>query len=332
MPPVSRGLAVLAVAAAASSLMITPAHAADPSVRYAWVDSCPKKDYTVPCGPWTLAMRGAKGIVMKDAVVFPKAANGKVNKEASAPLTVSGNGRFVNYFRKSDGRLVIRDVVSGSVKALPGRAAKLPKGFGMADIDVTFSNDGAHIAIDYLDERAVQPTLMVDLGSRTTSTLPGDEYVQGFSPDGAHALTLRSTDDNTTEFRVYDGRGVKQVGRVVPQIVSNNAPIALAGDGVTVAVILTGPKPTSKARLRTYDLSTDEVADAVTLSYPTAEGAMRIFWENSGKISLWTARSDAEGITTKLIKRTINPETGAAPVADSFRFRSGLWTWWLPGE
>lgn len=325
----TRGLAVLAVAAAASTLMITPAAAGTNTVRYAWVDGCAKKDYTVPCGPWTLTMRSGKDLVLKDAVVFPESAGGKVDKEANAPLAVSGNGRYVNYFRKSDSRLVIHDVVTGSVKALPGKAAILPKGLGMSDLDLGFSNDGRRLVIDYLDFSATKPSVVVDLRAGTTSKLPGGEFVQSFSPDGEYVLTSRSTDDNTTEFAVYDGKGDKMHSQVVPQVVSNNSPIALADDGTTVALVITGSK---KARLRTYDLSTDEVSEAVTLRYPATESPTRLLWETSGKLSVWNMRSNANGDLQGYTKRTIDPNSGASPLADSFRFKSGIWTWWLPGD
>lgn len=331
----ARGLTALAIAAAATATMITPAAAeSGKEARYAWVDACTiKKDYTVPCGPWTLSLRGGGSLALKDAVVNPRLANGKVEKEASAPVSISGNGRFVGYFRKSDGRLVVRNLRTGTVKALPGKAATVPKGLGMSDLDTAFSDSGRKFAIDYFDEAAKLKSLVVDLETDTITTFRGDEAIQGFSPDGEHVLTSRTTEDNTTEFAVYDESGNELESRVVPQIVSNNAPIALAADGTTVAMVITGPKPTSKARLRTYDLSTDQVSDPVALGYPTGnEFANRLVWDGSGGLTLWTYRTDREGNPTAAIKRHVDPETGTTSKRDTFAIRAGVWTWWLPGD
>ncbi|MGW5681625.1 TolB family protein [Nonomuraea sp. NPDC003754] len=329
----TRGFALLAVATAASVLMVTPAQAAAKSeVRYGWVAACAKKDYTVPCGPWHLALGNGKDVQLKDAVVHPTVAGGKIDKEASAPVAISGDGRLVGYFRAADRKLVIRDLASGSVKALPGTAALAPKSTGMLGVDPTFSPDGRRLVIDYYDDPGKLPSLLVDLKTNAIHKIPGSETVQGFSPDGSHLLTTRGTDDNTTELAVYDESGTEVQSRVVPQVVANNAPIGLADDGVTVGLVIVSPQTNGKTRLRTYDLSADAVSDAVTLRLPAGESPSRLVWNTSGDVTLWTVTSDAEGNTSKAIKRALNPETGATSVRDSFRIKSGVWTWWLPGD
>ncbi|MFE3453723.1 TolB family protein [Nonomuraea sp. NPDC059194] len=328
-----RGFALLAVATAASALMVTPAQAAGKNeVRYGWVGSCAKKDYTIPCGPWHLALGGGKDVVLKDAVVYPTAAGGKIDKESSAPISISGDGRFVGYFRASDRKLVVRDIASGSVKALPGKAAVAPKSVGMVNVDPTFSPDGRRVVVDYYDDDSKLPSLLVDLATGAVHRIPGNETVQGFSPDGSHLLTTRGTDDNTTEMAVYDESGAEVRSKVVPQVVANNAPIALADDGVTVGLVIVSPQTNGKTRLRTYDLSTDGVSDAVTLRLPTGESPTRLVWSASGEATLWTLKSDAEGNTNQAVKRSLNTGTGATAVRDSFRIKSGIWTWWLPGD
>ncbi|MEV0583096.1 hypothetical protein [Nonomuraea sp. NPDC050310] len=332
----SRGYAALALAAAASSIMIAaPAEArtAASPARYAWLDGCPKKDYTVPCGDWTLTLRNGKHVALKDAVVHPRGADGKTDKEASAPIAISGDGSSVGYFRESDNKLVVRDLAGGSVRTLPGATAKLPKGLGMNDLDLAFSNSGDKLFIDYFDAASKLKSVVVDLTSSKVTRINGTEVMQGFSPDGAYVLTSRITADNTTEFAVYDADGQEVESRVVPQVVSNNAPVALNDDGKTVAVVITGPETTSRARLRTYDLSTDTVSDAVKLSYPPeAEYPNRITWESGDGLTLWTSRTDAEGTPVAAVQRRVNPDTGAAVRQDSFKFKRGLWTWWLPGD
>ncbi|GAA2394873.1 hypothetical protein GCM10010404_60350 [Nonomuraea africana] len=313
----------------AAALMISPVPG---DVRYGWVDACPKKDYSIPCGPWTLTLGSGKTVQLKDAAVHPVLPNGKTDTESSAPIAISGNGRFVGYFRKSDRRFVVRDVGSGSVKALPGKAAMAPKGVGMLNVDPLLSPDGRRIVIDYYDDAAKLPSLLVDLRTRAIHKIPGNETVQGFSPDGSHLLTSRGTDDNTTELAVYDASGTEVQSRVVPQVVANNAPIALADDGVTVGLVIVSPQANGKARLRTYDLSTDTVSDAVTLRVPAGEAANRLVWDTAGEVTLWTVKSDAEGETSHATRRAVNPDTGATTKRDSFRIKSGIWTWWLPGD
>lgn len=324
--------ALAAVAAASTMTMLIPAQATaqgTKEIRYAWLSGCPKKDYTVPCGSWTLSLRDGSNITLKDAIVHPTDATGTVDKESSTPIAISGNGRFISYFRKSDKRLVVRDVTKGSVKALP----KLPRGLGMGDIDTAFANDGSKIFIDYFDADSTRKSVVVDLRTQTIIRIPGAELAQGFSPDGTYLLTTRTTPDNTTEFAVYDESGTEVQSRVVPQIVSNNAPIALAGDGQTVGLVLTGPQPTSKARLRTYDLSTDAVSDAVPLGYPSAkEFPSRLVWDSTDALTLWTYKSTPAGEPNAAVKRQVNAGTGATSRLDSFRIRSGIWTWWLPGD
>ncbi|MFD1936933.1 MULTISPECIES: TolB family protein [Nonomuraea] len=329
----SRGFALLAVATAASALMVTPAQAAAKTeVRYGWVGACAKKDYSVPCGPWHLALSGGKDVQLKDAVVYPTAAGGKIDKESSAPISISGDGRFVGYFRASDRTFVVRDMASGSVKVLPGKAAVAPKNVGMLNVDPTFSPDGRRVVMDYYDDDAKLPSLLVDLKTDAVHRIPGNETVQGFSPDGSHLLTTRGTDDNTTELAVYDESGTEVQSRVVPQVVANNAPIGLADDGVTVGLVIVSPQTNGKTRLRTYDLSTDAVSDAVTLRLPKGESPTKLVWNTSGDVTLWTLQSDAEGNTSKAVRRSLNAETGATAVRDSFRIKSGIWTWWLPGD
>ncbi|MEV8637353.1 hypothetical protein AB0395_37510 [Streptosporangium sp. NPDC051023] len=332
----TRGLAALALATVAATTMtmtVSPAEAktgaaSDDSVRYAWIKGCPKKDYTVPCGKWTLTLRSGKTVKLADARVNPRQANGKVDKDASTTFAVSGDGRFVNYFRGD--KLVVRDVNSGKVRPLPGKAAVLPKGLGQSDVDTMFSPDGSIVVVDYFDDAEKLPTLIVNLKSGKTIKLPSKNNVLSFSPDGQHLLTGRYTDDNITEFVVFDADGKESESQVVPQIVSNNSPIALADDGSTVALVITGSS--NKVRLRTYDLASDTVSDAVPLGIPKNESSQRLYWDPAGTLTLWTGRGSGEGEVTSAVKRTVNAETGSTRKLDSFTIKNSPWTWWLPGE
>lgn len=331
----SRGFAALALAATASSVtIVAPAEArAVVSAQYGWLNSCAKKEYTVPCGYWTLTLRGGKELKLKDATVYAKNGKGKIEKEISAPIALSGDGTSVGYFRKSDSKLVVRNLADGSVRALPGSAAKLPKGLGMNELDFTFSNDGDKVFIDYFDEATKLKSVLVDLETDQLVSIKGDETLQGFSPNGDYVLTSRYTPDNTAEFVVYDGEGQEVGSRVVPQVVSNNSPIALNDDGQTVALVITGPTSGAPARMRTYDLSTDIVSGAVKLDYSTtAENPSRLTWESGDGLTLWNTRTDSDGNVVAAVRRQVDPETGSAVKQESFKVKQGLWAWWLPGD
>jgi hypothetical protein len=342
----ARTLALLAMAASVTAAGVaSPAEAktgasstttktakatkASTAVRYAYLDSCQKKDYSVPCGSWMLTLRSGKTVKLPDATVFPRGANGKVDKESNAPFAVSGDGTRVVYFRKSDHKLVWKDARGGRSHSLPGTTAKVPKGLGMTDVDPTLSPDGDTAVIDYGDTGKL-PTRVVDLGSGDVTNLPGADVVQGFSPDGRRILASRVTSDNTAELTVYDPDGSQAESREVPQVVSNNSPIALADDGVTVGVVII---PSSgKPRLRQYDLSTDSVSPAIDLAVPSGEAPYRIYWDSSGKLTLWHLRTTGDGSVSRATASTVDPSTGDLKKMDSFKVRQGLWTWWLPGE
>ncbi|MFJ2028496.1 hypothetical protein [Streptosporangium sp. NPDC087985] len=314
-------------------MIATPADAktgaaSDDSVRYAWLKSCPEKEYRIPCGKWTLTMRSGKVIKLADARVNPKQANGKVDEGAGAPFRVSGDGRSVSYI-KGD-KLVIRDVNSGKVRPLPGKAADLPRGLSQNDVETVLSPDGSIAVVDYSDDAEKLPSLVANLKTGKVTELPSKNEVMSFSPDGQHLLTGRFTDDNTTEFAVFDADGHKTSSRVVPQIVSNNTPIALADDGTTVALVVSGGS--NRPRLHIYDLSSDTVSDAVALGIPKNESAQRLYWDAAGTMTLWTSRSDKDGDIFSAVKRTVNAGTGTTHRLDSFKVRTDSWIWWLPGE
>ncbi|MFC7381631.1 hypothetical protein [Sphaerisporangium rhizosphaerae] len=300
------------------------------AVRYAWVASCAKGDYVTPCGSWTLSLRDGKTVKVPEATVYPRGADGRPDKESSAPFAVSGDGSRVVYFRRSDHKLVWKDVASGRSHGLPGSSAKLPKRLGMEDVAATLSHDGDTVVVDYGDASGKLPTLVVHLRSGEVVKLPGKDDVQGFSPDGRRVLLSRTTADNTTEFTVYDTDGQAGESREVPQVVSNNSPIALADDGVTVGVVIV---PTSgRPRLRLYDLSTDAVSPAVDLNVPSSESPYRLDWDESGKLTLWRLRSSDDGTLTRVTASRVDPSDGALKKIDSFRVRGKIYTWWLPGE
>lgn len=340
----ARTLALLAVATAATVSMTTgPAEArtgaastatvskSGKAVRYAWLRSCVVGEFTRPCGKWKLTLSNGRTVTLADATVNPRLSDGKVDKFTNAPLVISGDGGRVVYFRKADRKLVWRNVAGGPARALPGKAAKVPKGLGMADISVKLSRDGDRVAIDYADADGSLPSLLVDLRGGGTAKLPGQEVVQGFSPDGSHVLTGGLTEDNTTELTVYDTEGNAGESRVVPQVVSNNMPIALADDQVTVGLVVTSLTK-GRSTLRQYDLSTDSVSPAFDLKVPINETPYRLDWDPNGKMVVWGVRVNTAGFADRATARRVDPSTGELTKVDSFPMKPDVWTWWLPGE
>ncbi|GLW99569.1 hypothetical protein [Microtetraspora sp. NBRC 16547] len=336
----TRKLAILAAAVAATtSALAIPtmaeaktgaASAANAQIRYVWVKSCGEKDYTVPCGSWNFVTRDGKTRTLGDARVYAVNARGKVDKESLAALAISDDGEKVAYFRKSDNKLVIRDLATNRVRALPGTASRLPKGLGMSDLVTTLSPDGSSLLIDYQDENDKLPSLLVNMATGKIAKLRTDLYLQGFSPDSRHVLASRYTRENTTELRVLDENGATTGRKVVPQVIANNTPQALANDGNTVAVMInmTG----GKQRLRVYDLESDSVGDAVNVNVPKNETPQQLRWDDSGNLTVWEMRSDKDGNTNGLVRRTLDPTSGGTTKTDSFPLTAKVYMWWVPGE
>ncbi|MBE3012316.1 hypothetical protein IL992_24440 [Microbispora sp. NEAU-D428] len=329
-------MALTALAGAAQAQARTGAATATASssastVRYAWLNSCKKKDGYLPCGSWRLTLRNGRDSVLTDAQVFPRTAKGKIDKQSYTPLSVSGDGRQVSYFRKKDGMLVVRDVTMNKVRALPPSVSKLPKGIGMGDLTTSLSRDGGLLTIDYYDDDDKMPSLVVNVRTGKVRKIPADASVVGFSPDGKHLLVSRGTAENTTQFSVYDQDGRRTNTQVVPQVVANNSPMALADDGSSVAVLIT--TASAKQRLRVYDLSEDTVGDAVDVRVPKNESAKRLEWTPDGGLKLWETLDSAKtGETYRVVVRSLDTDTGATAKLDSFRVKPSVWTWWLPGE
>ncbi|MFF3667255.1 hypothetical protein [Microtetraspora malaysiensis] len=306
--------------------------AAKGEVRYAWAKLCAKKgqEYNIPCGPWKVVMRDGTTRTVTDARVNPVTAAGKVDKELMSEFALSGDGRYAAYFRKSDSKLVVRDFAANRVRVLPGTTGRLPKGVGMDDVNAKLSYDGERILLDYSSGDAKLSTLLVDLTTGKVSTISPKLSVQDFSPDGRHLLATRSTGENTTELLVLDENGATTARRVVPQVVANNMPQAVADDGNSVAVTIT--TPSGKTRLRVYDLEADNVGAAVDVKVPKNESPYRLSWDASGSLTLWDLRNNKDGDTTGIVRRSLDPDSGATSTIDTIKLGSKIYMWWLPGE
>ncbi|GAB1824400.1 WD40 repeat domain-containing protein [Herbidospora sp. RD11066] len=301
--------------------------AASAPARYVWLKSCPKQDYTVPCGQWMITRRDGTTTPLADAQVHRVTASGGVDTESALQPALSGDGRKLAYFTAKTKKLVIRDLTTGKVAPLKGAAAKLPKGITVNDVDTLLSNDGKHLAIDYIDADGKLLTKIVEVASGRYYTLPIGTALQGFSGDGSAVMVTSVSDQNTTLFTSIDADGELN-SQEVPQVVDDNYPLALADDGRGIAVFIEG----RQSAVRVYDLSTDSVGPPVRVTLPKGERANRLAWETSERLLLWTYRNTSEATVIGGGLRSIDIRTGEIRKIDTWTLKSNLWIWWLPGE
>nr|WP_226872290.1 hypothetical protein [Microbispora sitophila] len=309
-------LSTLTISAAAAPAMATAHH----SIRYASVDACTAKDgATTPCHTWRLDLLDGTRVALKDAMVWPLNAKGKPNKEMQAPLSVSGDGESVAYFRKTDHRLVVREF-HGPVHVMPKKL--LPRGVGMDDAWVRLSQDGARLILGYSVKDGSSRARIFDVsGASETGTVPAFGTFRGFSGDGSAVLVEQSTDENTTGLGVYDTKGGELAHVVPPQIVAANVPWALSSDDRTVAFVTGSGK---KARLRFYDATTDQTGGSVRFSLPSDASVEMIDWTGEHEVTLHLIRSASVDHVTIL---RIDTRTGKTRVRDSYKVRAGTFTY-----
>ncbi|OPG11376.1 hypothetical protein [Microbispora sp. GKU 823] len=325
--PITLGLIGLALSTLTISAAATPAAAAaHHSIRYASVDACTAKDgATTPCHTWRLDLLDGKRVTLKDAMVWPLTAKGKPNKEMQAPLSVSGDGESVAYFRKSDHRLVVREFhgsahAMGPVHVMPKKL--LPRGVGMDDAWVRLSQDGARLILGYSVKDGSNRARIFDVpGARETGTITAFGTFSGFSGDGSAVLVEQDTDENTTELGVYDTEGDELARVVPPQIVAANVPWALSSDDRTVAFVTGAGK---KARLRFYDATTDQTTGSVGFSLPSDAAVEMIDWTGEHEVTLHLIRSAKVDHVTIL---RVDTRTGKTRVRDSYKVRAGTFTY-----
>ncbi|MEU6426427.1 hypothetical protein ABZ860_11035 [Microbispora sp. NPDC046973] len=327
--PITSGLIGLALSALTISAAAVPAeartappmrHSAHHSIRYASLDACPDKNVgSIPCHTWRLDLLDGGRVPLKDAMVWPLNDKGKPNKQMQAPLSVSGDGESVAYFRTSDHRLVVREF-QGRVHVMPEKV--LPRGVGMDDSWVRLSQDGARLVLGYTVKDGSYRARIFDVaGARETGALPAFGMFSGFSGDGSAVLVQQDTDENTTGLAVYDTGGGELARVVPPQIVAGNVPWALSSDDRTVAFV-TGSG--TKARLRFYDATTDRTGGSVRFSLPSDATVEMIDWTGEHEVTLHLIRSGAVDRVTIL---RVDTQTGRTRVRDSYKVRAGTYTY-----
>ncbi|WP_155126489.1 hypothetical protein [[Actinomadura] parvosata] len=285
-----------------------PAHAAhDDSIRYASIKACPVKGGGQrACGDWRLVMHDGRRATLPDAQGVAKEADGTSNRYTPAPIAVSGNGRHVAYFTKQ-GRLAVR-TLGGGVQRLA--AGALPK-VAQYDVTLLLSDDGARLAAVVGGEKPAGTRVFDTRTGDLLGTLPAELTVLGFSGDGGEVLTTTTGAENVTELVVYSDTGEELRRATPPQVIVSNVPQALAGDGRTVASLVTG----SKAELVTYDADGDQIAGRKRVKLPAGDLQM-LDWTADDQVTAHLT-SDASG-TTRMTIVQIDTETGAVRVRDRY--------------
>ncbi|GIH51435.1 hypothetical protein SAMN05421833_13263 [Microbispora rosea] len=324
--PITSGLVGLALSTFTISAASAPAAAtAHHSIRYASVDACTAKDGTErPCHTWRVDLLDGRRVALEDAMLWPLNAKGKVDKSTSAPLTVSGDGDSVAYFRKSDHRLVVREFhggVHGAVHVMP--KTPLPRGIGMDSVWLDMSQDGSRLALAYTDDDGVTRGRLFDVARATaTGTIPKSGGFSGFSGDGSAVLLQQDAPANTTGLSVHDVTGAELTGAVPPQIVANNGPWALSADDRTVAFVTGSGK---KAALRFYDVRTDQTTGSVRFSLPGDTSPDMIDWTGEHEVTVHV--TDSEGGRDVVTVLRIDTRTGTTRVRDRYKVRAGIYTY-----
>ncbi|WP_182881482.1 hypothetical protein [Microbispora sp. H10949] len=338
--PITRGLTGLALTMLALPALAIPAAAPATAaaaqarashgtihhtIRYASVDSCPGKDGTAtPCHTWRLDLLDGRRVALKDAMLWPLTAKGRPDRTNSAPLTVSGDGESVAYFRKSDHRLVVREFhggVQGGVRVMPRNP--LPRGVGMNAAWLKLSQDGDRLALGYTTGDGHTRVRLFDVArASATGTTPETDGFAGFSGDGSAVLLQRAGDENTIGLAVHDDTGAELAAAVPPQIVANNGPWGLSADDRTVAYV-TGLG--EKARLRFYDVATDQATGSVRFSLPKDAALDMIDWTGGHEVTLHLVRSRGSRDVVTVLK--VDTETGRTRVRDSYKVRSGAFAY-----
>ncbi|MFC5834485.1 hypothetical protein [Nonomuraea insulae] len=155
-------------------------------------------------------------IQLKDARATLHFPGGK--KVFAAPMGVSPHGGHLAYSRNGDRALVIRSLVDGYVRRVPGFI--VPPG----RVTLTVSPLGHFVGLR--EQKADAPLRIANTLTGAVSTLPPQWSIISFTPDASRMLV--HTDGYGDEVAVYDLRTSTVVRRIGPAH-------ALSGDGDTLA-------------------------------------------------------------------------------------------------
>ncbi|TXK39896.1 hypothetical protein FR742_10095 [Nonomuraea sp. C10] len=321
--------ALLASAVLGGVAWAPAAHARPAQVGLAWIPTCTERSgITVPCPTWRLLAPGG-GVTTSSAVAGVSVDRRGRSTGEAAPLAVSADGRSVAHQRSGDHRLVVWHLPSGRRTLLP--RSLLPKGAGTDLVSLTLSPAGDRVLVDYLDQAERVPTKLYTLATRRTSDLRGGDTPIGFSPGGDRVLTERVTADNTTALVVHEPDGTS-VRRTPPQVVANAPVKALARDGRTVAVVVSGhPERGKPPRLRLYDLATGKLTEGVDLALAPGDTPFTARWGEGGKLTV-AVPGRGKGGTAVVRVLTADPATGAVKQTERYTTGKDPYFYTVAGE
>ncbi|WP_066373142.1 hypothetical protein [Herbidospora mongoliensis] len=297
-------------AAQAEPQAVLAQHGHGDVIRYASAKGCVVKGNTVPCGDWRLVTHHGKVVLLKDAQVRALEKKGKPSSEITAPLTVSGDGTKVAYFRK-DGRLVVR-TFNGPVKVLPRNA--LPAKLGQGYVNLKLSDDGAALAIT---NNAVDETSLYDtVSGKRLGRLPKEVFFYSFSGDGKEVLT-----DSRTKLGVNDLSGRLLFPRhTPPDAITETPQTALHADGKRIAVIQNGRK------VVVYDLATKRVVSEKPIKLPKDSSVDELDWTGKNQVTLHVSKQSGSA-PARITVLEHDVKSGATKVRETYTLLKDTFTY-----
>ncbi|MGC5009278.1 hypothetical protein ACLQ2R_00795 [Streptosporangium sp. DT93] len=219
---------------------------------YAGLDGC-------LCAPWRLWLRGGDVVDLADARVFS-------SRGRRAPLALSPNGGHVAYFDLGSGALVVRKVVSGTVRAVPG----VTWSSAMRATRIELSPRGRYAVLGVGEEYRILDTL-----SGTSLTVRPGLRPWSFSPDAEFVLAV----DDAFQAVVYAMSPFAERGR---------APLggALGPEGETVAHFTE-----SDAGIGLWSVPSGVPAASAPIAVPYGMTPTRLRWNVMGHLDLQTVVS-----------------------------------------
>ncbi|MFF0308112.1 YncE family protein [Streptosporangium sp. NPDC004379] len=284
------------------------------AIRYASVRGCTDKhEVRYPCGRWRLVTHGGERRELPDARTTPVDGKGRPRKYSVAPIEVSGDGLHVAYFRKSDGRLVVREI-GGQVRAMAG---VLPARVGMDDVTLILSQDGARLAVVLPEARKLHSRVYDTANGALLWTVPWNRVLLGFSADDDELLTHSETTD--TVLRVLGPSGERLRGRTLDVDEGVYAPYGLAADGTTV---VTAQEKHGRWDVVVHDLASGRVLTRVPVGKNPPE---TLAWTGPEEVTAHfvTYGGNVNGIRpTRVRVVRIDTATGKSRVRESYKVLS----------
>ncbi|MEV0622583.1 hypothetical protein AB0I81_55345 [Nonomuraea sp. NPDC050404] len=289
--------ALLLTTAIATTLIVDPATAATGPAKIS---------YAQRTQGWEVVL--TDGTVVKIPEALTTAPKDAINAGDDVPLLISGDGRQLFYYRKSDG-LFVRRTVNGSEKVV---SRKLKAHFLDEEWPLV-SYDGSYVLT-----MTSAPGVGVFADLRTGKVLPPPGKTDtwgfaGFSPDGKRLLLAGE------RLTVFD-RSLRARLRLKSRL----SPAALADDHVTAAVPVGTWSKSRKVRL--LNLRTGRAGDTLTARLPKGRYINDLDFDRSGRLIIRSKTRTGVAIY-QLSKKKSGKTTLLREIT-----RPDVTAWVLPGD